>query len=311
VRTQRLHGSLPALVTPVTPEREPDRTGIASLVARALADGATGVLVAGSTGEGTLLEPGQRTELTRHARAAIDEGREVAAPDGGPDDTHRATLVAGASGPTIDALHADVARLADAGADLVLVLAPHTYPLAPEELADLHREVADRAGVATLIYHIPQLTGSSLTPEVLGDLATHPGIVGMKDSSPDAARRATFVEATGDVDDFGLVTGHAPTLRAALEAGAAGSITAIANLRQWQVVALHEAVAHGEVARAEHLQEALTRVSTALTEAGSSVQAVIKAALQLDGVIEERWCRPPLRSVDTKHLDHVRTALMR
>lgn len=308
----RLQGSLPALVTPLTPDREVDRAGVASLVARALADGASGVLVAGSTGEGTLLEPGQRVELTRCARAAIDDAPEAgAAPDGGGAGGGPATLVAGASGPTIEDLGADVARLADAGADLVLVLAPHTYPLAPEELADAHRTVADRAGVPTLIYHIPQLTGASLTPEVLGELAAHPGIAGMKDSSPDAERRAAFADEVRDVGDFDLVTGHGPTLRAALEAGVAGSITAIANLRQWQVVALHAAVRAGDAARAEHLQTALGRASTAVTEAGSSVPAVLKAALQLDGVITERWCRPPLRSVEPKHLDHVRTALMR
>jgi hypothetical protein len=37
----------------------------------------------------------------------------------------------------------------------------------------------------------------------------------------------------------------------------------------------------------------------------------LKAALQLDGVLTERWCRPPLRSVAPGGLDRVRTALLR
>jgi dihydrodipicolinate synthase/N-acetylneuraminate lyase len=41
------------------------------------------------------------------------------------------------------------------------------------------------------------------------------------------------------------------------------------------------------------------------------VPAVLKAALQLDGLITERWCRPPLRSIPPQRLDQVRTALMR
>jgi 4-hydroxy-tetrahydrodipicolinate synthase len=293
----RLQGSLPALVTPLTEERDIDEAGVAVLVRRALNDGASGVLVAGSTGEGTLLEPAQRARLTRLARAAIGE-----AP---------ARLVAGAAGLTVDELHDDVERLAHAGAELVLVLAPHTYRLAPGELADLHRDVADRAGVPTLIYHIPQLTGSSLTPEVLADLADHPTIVGMKDSSPDAERRAAFVDATRGAADFALVTGHAPTLGAACVAGVDGSITAIANVRQRQVVALHAAVAEGDTRRADGLQAGLTRVTTALGGAQASVPAMLKAALQLDGVIAERWCRPPLRSVEPRRLDAVRTALLR
>lgn len=294
-------GSLPALVTPLTPEREVDEHDVAALVRRALADGASGVLVTGSTGEGTLLEPGQRAQVARAARAALDEAS---------GEHPGARLLAGASGPTVDALDEDVARLGAAGADAVLVLAPHTYPLRPEELADLHAGVAERAPVPTLVYHIPQLTGSSLTPDAVAELAGRPGIAGMKDSSPDAERRAAFVAAVAGRADFDLLTGHGPTVRAALEAGASGSITAVANLRQRRVVSLHEAVAAGDTAGAAEHQAALTRLSDGIAAAGASVPAVLKAALQLDGVITERWCRPPLQSVGPGRLDRVRTALM-
>jgi 4-hydroxy-tetrahydrodipicolinate synthase len=298
VATPYPQGSFPALITPLTPEREVDEHGVAALVERALADGASGVLVAGSTGEGALLDAAQRVQLVRRARTTID------------GLTARVPLLAGACGLDVAALCADVDRLAGAGCDRVLVLAPHTYGLTPAELADVHLEVAERAGVPTLIYHIPQLTNSELTPEVVGALAEHPNIVGMKDSSPDAERRAAFVAAASGVDDFAVLTGHAPTLKAALEAGVHGSITAVANIRQWQVVALHRAVEVGDTARAERLQDGLTRTSEAIGAVGASVPAVLKAARQLDGVIAERWCRPPLRSVDPGRLDHVRTALM-
>ena len=301
----RLGGCLPALVTPLTPEREVDEQGVHTLVSRALADDASGVLVAGTTGEGTLLEPEQRAQVTRAARRALDENAPTGGGSGG-----LLRLLAGASGLTVGALITDVERLAEAGAEAVLVLAPHTYPLAPEELVDLHLDVAARSSVPTVIYHIPQLTGSALTVDAVVELAGHPGIVGMKDSSPDAQRRSEFLAAVAHQDDFDLVTGHAPSLQAALEAGAHGSITAIANLRQHRVVDLHEAVAAGDTERARQLQAGLTRLSDGIGTAGASVPATIKAALQLDGVIAERWCRPPLRSLDSKRLDRVRTALM-
>jgi 4-hydroxy-tetrahydrodipicolinate synthase len=286
-------GSLPALVTPLTSPHDLDLDGLGPLVGRALADGATGVLVAGTTGEGSLLEPEQRVALTRAA---------VAAADG-------ATVIAGASGPTIDAVRVDVAGLAAAGAHLVLVLPPAIQPLRPEELADAHLAVADAADVPLLVYHFPQLTGSSLTPDGVRELARHEAIVGMKDSSDDAERRAAFVVAGGD--GFGVLTGHAPSLQAALGAGAAGSITAIANVKQRQVTALHAAVAAGDLVEAARLQARLTAVSAGLGAVGASMPAALKAALQLDGVLTERWCRPPLRSVPTAALDKVRTALLR
>lgn len=292
-----LGGALPALVTPLREDRSVDDAGVEALVRSAVADGAAGVLVAGSTGEGTLLEPDQRALLTRRARASLgaDEG----------------ALLAGASGPTLAALHADVARLADAGADVVLVLAPAIQPLRPSELVALHLEVAERAEVPTLVYHIPQLTGSSLTPDAVTELAGHPRIVGMKDSSPDAERRTAFLAAVAaSDDDYVLLTGHAPTLAKALTAGAAGSITAIANVRLRQVVGLAAAVAAGDEARATELQEALSRLTAAMGAIDASVPAVLKAALQLDGVLAERWCVPPLASLPPAGLDHVRTALL-
>jgi 4-hydroxy-tetrahydrodipicolinate synthase len=296
---QALTGSLPALVTPFTAERTLHEHDLRTLIRRSLQDGATGVLVAGTTGEGSLLEPDEREQLVTTARSAIG-----AAGAGGP------VLLAGASAPSVASLHADVARLARAGADAVLVLAPSTYPLAPDELVDLHLDVAERASVPTLAYHIPQLTGSVLTGPAVARLAAHDNVIGLKDSSPDAERREVFITAA-QPHAFAVCTGHAPTLVAALRAGARASITAVANLRQRSVVAAHAAVAAGDDVEADRRSDELARSMAGLTATGHGLAATIKAALQLDGVITERWCAPPLHSVPTPRLDRIRTARLR
>jgi dihydrodipicolinate synthase/N-acetylneuraminate lyase len=298
-----LTGALPALVTPLADPATIDADGLRTLINAALDAGASGVLVAGTTGEGTLLDPEQRVQLTTLAHSAL-AGRATA---GGT----RPTLVAGASGPTVAAVQADVAGLARAGADLVLVLPPSFQPLTPEELVTFHLDVAERAGHPTLLYHIPQLTGSPLTPEAVARLARHEAIVGIKDSSPDADRRAAIVATTREHAGFSVLTGHAPTLAAALRAGAEGSILAVGNLRLRQAVALQAAVARGDDAEVARLQDGLIRLTRGIAEVGSSTPAVLKAALQLDGLLTERWCTPPLASVPPGRLDHVRTALLR
>lgn len=287
-----LSGAIPALVTPMSAPGRVDPAAAASLAGTAAGHGASAVLVAGTTGEGSLLSPEDRVTLT----AAV-------AATGVP-------VIAGASGPTLAALHADVAHLAAAGAQAVLVLAPAFLPLTPDELVDTHLAVAERAGVPTIVYHIPQFTGSWLTAEAVGALAGRPGIVGLKDSSPDAGLRAALIRAAGD--DLPVLVGHAPTLAEALRAGATGSITAMANLRLPQILELHRAVADapdGDTAR--QLQGSLTACETALGALPGSMPAALKAALQLTGLVPERWCAPPLRSVEGRHLDIVRTALMR
>ncbi len=286
-----LSGALPALVTPLSAPGELDLSGLAVATERAGDAGAAGVLVAGSTGEGTLLSPADRRALTA---AAVDTGVPV---------------IAGASGATLDDLHADVERLAGTGAAAVLALAPGYQPLTPEELVDVHLAVAERAPVPTLVYHIPQFTGSALTPEAVKALAEHRNIVAIKDSSPDQPRRERFVTAAAG--GLRLLVGHAPSLEAALRAGVAGSITAIANLRLNDVLAVHAAVADGDDARASKVQRSLTACEEALRAVPASMPAAVKAAMQLEGTLDERYCVPPLRAVAGSQLDLVRTALLR
>ncbi len=297
--TRALSGCLPALVTPLSDPDRLDPSGVDALVSAAVGDGASGVLVAGTTGEGTLLTPEQRARLTATARRSLDTVGTGA------------VLVAGASGPNLSALHEDVARLAAAGADLVLVLPPHLQPLTPDEVAALHLAVAERAEVDLLAYHIPQLAGSPLTPAAVRRFAGHDRIVGMKDSSPDAERRAAFIETTREVRGFSVLTGHAPSLDRALADGVDGSILAVANLRMRQVIAMTAAAAAGDTGAVRSYQQGLTRLTAAIGEVQASVPAVLKAALQLEGRIAERWCTPPLASVPGNKLDAVRTAMIR
>lgn len=293
----RLQGSHVALVTPLTADRQVHAADLERLIRRAASDGAAGVVLAGSTGEGGLLEPSQRAELAHLGRATADRLDEPL------------TVIVGAVGSSVDALDRDLAALAATGADGALVLAPSLYPLTSAELVDLHLDVAERAEIPTLVYHLPQLTGSSLVPDALRELAAHPNIVGIKDSSDDVERKLAFVEVAADTGRLALLTGHTDSLLATLTAGAVGSITAVANLRQREVVALHDAVAAGDRDEADRLQAELSRLSTNLKQVGTT-HAVVKAALQLQGVIEERWCVPPMHSLPPARLDRVRTALL-
>lgn len=285
-----LRGAFPALITPMQAPGVLALPEVGRLVEQAVTDGAAGVLVAGTTGEGSLLPAEARRALTEAASAT-----------GVP-------VIAGASGPSLDALHADVARLADAGASAVLVLAPSFLPLHDQELVDTHLAVAAGADVATIVYHIPQYTGSWLTAEAVAQLAAHDGIIGLKDSSPDSARRAAFIEAAHD--RLAVLVGHAASLSDALRAGAHGSITAMANVRLRQIVALHAAVQAADDAAAR-LQASLTSCESGLAALGVSMPAALKAAVQLEGRIAERWCAPPLRSLAPNRLDGVRTAMLR
>lgn len=286
-----LTGSVPDLVTPMRSAGELDLPGLARLVEQAAGDGADSVLVAGPTGEGPLLTPADRRAVT------------VAAAETG------VPVIAGASGATLDAVHADVERLAGAGAAAVLVLAPAVLPLTADEVVAAHTAVADRAAAPTLVLHVPQLTGASLTPETVARLAGHDGVIGLVDASDDDARRAAFVRRGGNA--LAVLTAWTPTTVVACRAGAGGAVLPIANLRGSQVAALLRGVDDGNDATADESQASLAAAEAALQAVGGSLAAAIKAALQLAGRLDERWCMPPLASVPGNRLDRVRTALLR
>lgn len=287
-----LAGATPALPTPLSPRGDVDLEVAAALVRRAIAHDAAAVLVGGSTGEGPLVPAEERARFTA---AAVEVGGET-------------PVLACASGAAVADVQRDVERLAAAGAAAVLVLAPTYFPLTDEETVDLQWLVADTSPVPVLAYHIPQLTRAPLTEASVRRLATHPNVMGMKDSSGDTPRLRRFL-AAADGQDFVVLQGAAPELRAALEAGATGSITAIANVLPDEVMALHRAVADDDEVEAAAAQQRLSRGMAALAAVPGPTSSAVKAALEHAGVLPSGTPWPPLRAVDEEQVTRLVEAL--
>ncbi|NIP83995.1 MAG: dihydrodipicolinate synthase family protein, partial [Gemmatimonadetes bacterium] len=88
--------------------------------------------------------------------------------------------------------------------------------------------VADASPIPVLVYHMPKFTHVTLDAGLMGELARHENIVGIKDSSGDLKRFADYTEACGD--DCRLFMGNGALLYAALELGGAGGIVALGLL---------------------------------------------------------------------------------
>lgn len=290
----RIRGAIPALITPLDDDGRPDLTAFERHVHRAVDHGFDAVLVAGSTGEGPLLTPDDRAGLVRAAASAA----------GG------VPVLACVCGLTLDDLHREAERAAAAGAAAVLCLAPFYFPLSPAEQVAAYHAVADRAATPLLAYHFPQLTGSALTPEAVADLAAHPQVVGMKDSSGDLQRLRRFVAATRG-RSFGVFPGSGRLVLDGLRAGAAGSITAVANVRPAEVVAVHAAVAESDLEAARGFQNRLAAVSALLDEVPGPLAVAIKALLELEGELANRRCVPPLAAAAASSVEHLKQELGR
>ena len=88
--------------------------------------------------------------------------------------------------------------------------------------------VADASPVPVLLYNFTAVTGVNLLPAAVARLATHPNIIGMKESGGDIAQIADLVAQTPD--DFTRARRLGATFYAALCVGASGGILALAGV---------------------------------------------------------------------------------
>jgi dihydrodipicolinate synthase/N-acetylneuraminate lyase len=143
----------------------------------------SGLLLLGSTGEAVALDETETRDVLR-------VGAEAAAAE--------KVLIAGVGRESVKG----TVELAEAAAlyryDAVLVRTPTYYASQMSTAAVLHyfRSVADRSPLPVLLYNIPRCVPYDIPIEVIAELAQHPNILGIKDSSGDLERIVATVAAT-------------------------------------------------------------------------------------------------------------------
>lgn len=178
-----LEGIFPAITTPFYPDGRVYLKKLEHNVERYSRTAAAGLVVLGSTGEAVMLSDDETRDVLRHAvRAAAPEK----------------VLLAGVARESVY----ETLRLAEYAAehnyDAVLVRTPHYYgPLMrARELLTYYRTLADRSALPVVLYSIPRFTHLEIPVEVVAELAQHPNIAAIKDSSGSVERLAALVEAT-------------------------------------------------------------------------------------------------------------------
>lgn len=256
------------LVTPFDGGRL-DLAALTRLVERLAADGATGFVACGSTGEAALLDDGERAAVLRTVRAAA-AGRPVLMGLGGS-----------AAGPVRD----ELLRSAD-DADGFLV-PPPLYVRPPQSgVRDFFVTLADASPKPVVLYDIPSRTGTRIARETCLALAAHPRIVGIKDCG------GVWADTEALIDDgrLQLLAGDDANIFATLARGGRGAIAASAHVGTPLFVRLIAHVAAGELAAARALWRTLSPwIAAAFAEPNP---APVKAALALRGELRNELRAP-------------------
>ncbi|MGB6132038.1 MAG: dihydrodipicolinate synthase family protein [Acidobacteriaceae bacterium] len=228
-----LEGIFPAITTPFYPDGRLYLRKLEHNVERYSRTAASGIVVLGSTGEAVMLGDDETREVLRTAAHA-------AAPD--------KVLLAGiARESLLQTLHlAEFA--ANLQYDAVLVRTPHYYgpQMQPLELLTYYRALADRSPLPVVLYSIPKFTHLELPVDVVAELAQHPNIIAIKDSSGVLDRLAALVAATRSAPKrsvlvtpiFQAVTSRMILAEAEAESALAASLVSIDALSPSATVAI-------------------------------------------------------------------------
>ena len=142
-----------------------------------------GIVVLGSTGEAPMLTDSETLDVLKVAAEATSADK---------------VLIAGIGRDSVKATVDLAEAAAEQKYDAVLVRTSMYYAGQMSSSAVLHyfRSVADRSPLPVLLYNIPKCVPYQIPIEVIAELADHPNIIGIKDSSGSVERIRDTVAAT-------------------------------------------------------------------------------------------------------------------
>ena len=225
-------GSIPALVTPFK-NGELDLVTLKKLVEWHIAEGSTGLVPVGTTGESPTLSHEEHQKV-------IEVVVETAA--------GRVPVIAGAgSNNTVEGI--SLIRFAEkVGADAALVVTPYYNKPTQAGMIAHYTALHDCCTLPIVIYNIPGRSVVDMSPETMGVLAKLPRIIGVKDATGKIERVSMQRITCGP--DFIQLSGEDMTALAFNAAGGVGCISVVSNVAPKMCAQLQAATLAGDYARA-------------------------------------------------------------
>jgi dihydrodipicolinate synthase/N-acetylneuraminate lyase len=188
-----LHGIFPPITTPFYPDGNVYYKKLESNVERYSRTPCAGIVVLGSTGEAILLSDQERRDVLKSAREAAAPNKVLVAGTGAESAIETLRLTEYAS---------------ELGYDVAMVRTPHYYKkqMQPPNILAFYRTVADRSPLPVMIYNFPQATGYDIPAELVIQLADHPNVIGIKESSGAVEKVRRMVEGTRHIKRSATVT---------------------------------------------------------------------------------------------------------
>ncbi len=277
-----IEGVITAMATPFNDDWSVNEPAARELARHLVENGSHGLVVAGTTGEGSTLTDEEHLSLLR---AIVDEvgGEALVVCGTGTNDTRHSQELSKAS--------------EEAGAHAVLVVTP--YYNKPNRLGLIaHFEaVAASVRVPVILYNIPSRSVINMPPDLLAELAQIENVVAVKQANNDELE---------PIEGLAILAGNDDIFGRTLEIGGAGGITVASHLVGNEMRAMYEAAKGGDMDRVREIDESLKPLFEAL--AVTSNPMPVKAGLEMLGICSAR-ARLPIIEANSDERATVREAL--
>ncbi|MFZ0353614.1 MAG: 4-hydroxy-tetrahydrodipicolinate synthase [Pseudolabrys sp.] len=275
----KLSGYAPAVPTPFDDDGNVDVAAFEHFCERQIREGATALVVCGTTGEAPTLGPGEHHVLVR---IAVDVAR------------GRVPVIAGAgSNSTAHAI--ELTKDAEAGgADAILSVVPYYNKPIQSGLYAHFRAIAQSTGLPVILYDVPSRTACGLADETIARLAELPQIIGLKDATGDVTRPSRLRSLVGS--EFRLLSGDDATALAFLAQGGHGCISVTSNVAPGLCRAMFLACRQGQLSKSHRFAVPIAQLTTALFQ--ETNPAPVKYALSLFGLMSAKVRLPLVELTD-------------
>lgn len=274
-----LEGIIPPLVTPLRDRDTLDLDGLERLVEHVIGGGVSGLFILGTTGEAPSLSYRLRRQLIVRVCAQVRDRVPVFT---GITDTSFVESVSLAQ-------HA-----ADAGADALVLALPYYFPAGQTELLEYISHLLPELPLPLMLYNMPTLTKIWFEPETLRKLASHPEILGVKDSSGDIPYFGKLLELRAERPDWRFFMGPEHLLVEAVQMGGNGGVNGGANLYPRLFVDAFKAAQVNDsevVLRCKRRIDLLQKIYEIGKYASRHIKAT-KCGLSIAGICSDRMAEP-------------------
>ena len=274
-------GVATALITPMKESGEIDFDALGRLIDWQIACGVDGLVIAGTTGEGSTLTDEEHREVLK---ASMQFAR------------GRVPMIAG-TGSNDAAYAIDLSRCAcKLGYDALLLVAPYYNKATQNGLVTMYRAIADATDKPCILYNVPSRTGVNIDPSTYDALGDHPRIVAAKEASGSLSQLTeTFAKAGDRLDVY---SGNDDQIFPVLAMGGIGVISVLSNVLPKETVEICRAFFDGDIKKSRTLQYELLPIIHALFSEVNPIP--VKAAMAKLGY-GENVLRLPLTPLEKAH----------